>query len=410
MKKLKKLNLIQRLLLAILLGIIVGQLTILPTLFFELMMTLSSLFGTILNFILPLMVIGFIVGGITRLSVNAGKLLGLTMGLSFGSLLFAAAIAFVVGQAIFPIFITEVDPNLFSDAAGIQPLFELQLAPFFTVAEATLFSFIFGIALSVLQREKKGATLRQVFLDLQQVILKVLNGFIIPLLPLYVFGNFMNLSYSGSVFEVFRLFAPVYILIILMHIGYLVVMYFTGSRFSEKSLGDMIKNVLPAYLTAFGTQSSATSIPISIKSGKANAIDNEIAEFMFPLTATIHLPGSMIATSSLILAVVMIVGGDSSAAAMFPFYMTLALALVAAPGVPGGAIMTAIPYLGMVGLPTEGAITALLITLYLAQDSFGTATNVSSDQGIAPIVQRYYDKIFGKEVLPEGEASKDVKI
>lgn len=176
---------------------------------------------------------------------------------------------------------------------------------------------------------------------------------------------------------------------------YLLIALFIGSRFSkQKSLFDIIKNAIPAYLTAFGTQSSATTIPMSVQAAKDNQIDDEISEFLIPLTATIHLPGSMIATSSLILAVVMITGGNFSALTMFPFYMTLALALVAAPGVPGGAIMTAIPYLGMVGLPTEGTITALLITLYLAQDSFGTSTNVTADQGIAPIVQRYYDKNY----------------
>ncbi len=397
MDKLKKLNLIQRLLLAITLGIILGQLRFVPEVVFEIIITISGLFGTILNFILPLMVIGFIVGGITKLSVNAGRLLTLTMGLAFASLLFAASISFVFGQAVFPLFIRTVIPDLFDTTAGVSPLFSLDLKPFVTVAEATLFSFIFGIGISILQSQGKGDTLLNFFLDLQEVIIIVLDRFIIPLLPLYVFSNFMNLSYSGSIVQIFSLFAPVYILILLMHFGYLFVMYFVGSRFSKISFGNIIKNVLPAYLTAFGTQSSATTIPISINSAKENLIDDEVAEFLIPLTATIHLPGSMIATSSLILALVMITGGNTSVVVMFPFYLTLAIALVAAPGVPGGAIMTAIPYLGLVGLPTEGTITALLITLYLAQDSFGTAINVSSDQGIAPIVQRYYDNYFKKK-------------
>lgn len=216
MERFKNLNLIQRLLLAIFLGIIVGQLTFLPTILFEIIMTVSGLFGTILNFILPLMVIGFIVGGITRLSVNAGKLLGLTMGLAFTSLISAALLAFFVGQAVFPYFITDVDPNLFGNDNGLQSLFTLGITPFFTVAEATVFSFIFGIALSYLQKKNKGLQLQAVFQDLQDVILTVLNGFIIPLIPFYVFSNFMNLSYSGSIVEVFRLFGPVYILVIAM--------------------------------------------------------------------------------------------------------------------------------------------------------------------------------------------------
>lgn len=396
MEKLKKLNLIQRLLIAILLGIILGQLFFIPEILFQIILTISGLFGTILNFILPLMVIGFIVGGITKLSINAGRLLTLTMILAFSSLLFATSISFVFGQAIFPIFITTVIPDLFDTTAGLTPLFTMDLKPFVTVPEATLFSFIFGISISILQTQNKADTLLNFFLDLQDVIVIVLNRFIIPLLPLYVFSNFMNLSYSGSIIQIFSLFAPVYILILLMHFGYLLVMYLIGSRFSKTSFSQIIKNVLPAYLTAFGTQSSATTIPISINSAKDNLIDDEVAEFLMPLTATIHLPGSMITTSSLILAIVMITGGDSSAFIMFPFYLTLAIALVATPGIPGGAIMTAIPYLGLVGLPTEGTVTALLITLYLAQDSFGTAINIASDQGIAPIVQRYYDNYIKK--------------
>lgn len=399
MNKLKKLGLIQRLLIAIVAGVLVGQLTFIPTLFFEIIMTLSALFSTILNFILPLMVVGFIVGGITRLSINAGKLLGLTLVLAFMSLLFAASISFFVGQNIFPLFITQVMPELIDDTAGLQPLFTIGFEPFFTVAEATLFSFIFGIALSILQKENKGETLLKVFLDLKDVILTVLNRFIIPMIPFYVFSNFMNISYSGNLVELFKLFAPVYILIILMQLSFLLIVYAIGSRASKVTFGEMLKNVFPAYLTAFGTQSSATSIPMSVQAAKDNLIEDEVAEFMMPLTATIHLPGSIIASSSLILAIVMITGGDASAATMFPFYLTLATALVAAPGVPGGAIMTAIPYLGMVGLPVQGTVAALLITLYLGQDSFGTAVNVSADQGLVPFIQNYYSS----SNTPEGK-------
>lgn len=386
----KNLGMIPKLLIAIVLGIVVGQLTFLPDIVFELIMTISGLFSKVLNFILPLMVIAFIVGGIIRLTTNAGKMLGLTLGIAFASLLLAAALAFVTGQAIFPSFISSVSTS-FGEGSGIEPLFEFGIEPFFTVAEATVFAFIIGIAISYINSKGKGETIRKVFIDYQEVISTVISGFILPCIPFYVFSNFMNMSYAGSVAEVFSVFAPVYLLIIVQHFVYILITYGLSSSINKVSFVDMIKNAIPAYLTAFGTQSSAASIPSSIKAARSNNVDEEVAEFAMPLTATTHLPGSMISVTNIILAVVMLTGGDSSVAAMIPFYLTLALALVAAPGVPGGAIMTALPYIGMVGLPLEGAIPSLLITLYLTQDSFGTAINVSGDQHIAQYVQKYYN-------------------
>lgn len=388
----KNLSLIQRLLLAIVLGAIFGQLTFLPDAIFQFLMTVSGLFYSILNFILPLMVIGFIVSGITRLTVNAGKLLGFTLGLEYLSLIFAGLLAFVAGQTIFPLFINQVDTTLFDQASGIEPWFEFPIEPFFSVAEATVFSFIVGISLSFLQSKSKGATMVNFFDDFQQVISATLSGFIIPCLPFYVFCNFMNLSYSGNVLEIIKLFLPVYLLIFVIHFVYLLIMYLFGSKMAKISFTGMLKNSLPAYLMAFGTQSSAASIPVSVQSAKNNGLDEEVAEFALPLGASTHLPGSMITISSLVLAVNMISGGDTSVLAMLPFYLMTALALVAAPGVPGGGVMTALPYLGLVGLPMEGAIPSLLITLYLTQDSFGTSINVTSDQAIACFAQKYYDK------------------
>lgn len=390
MNAIKNMSLIKKLLLAIILGIIIGQLQFLPVIFFQLIATLSGIFSSILNFVLPLMVVAFVVAGITRLTVNAGKLLGMTALVGYISLLAAASIAFIGGQLIFPMFINEVHTDLFSEAAGIAPLFEFQISGFFSVPEAAVFAFITGLGISALNREGKGFVIRDFFYDFQEIITKTLNAFIIPLLPFYVFSNFMSLSFSGNVVSVLKLFGPVYLMIIGMHFIYLFLILFIGSRFSESSIVKVFKNTLPAYLTAFGTQSSAATIPVNVQAAKDNGISDEVAEFMIPLTATLHLPGSMITVSSLTLAIVMITGGDSSVAAMFPFYMTVALALIAAPGVPGGGIMTALPYTGMVGLPIEGTIPSLLISLYLTQDSFGTSINVSADQGIAPIINKYY--------------------
>ena len=386
----KKIGLIPRLIIAIFLGIIVGALGFIPVFFLELIMTAVGLFSTVMNFILPIMIVAFIIPGIAQISNNTGKLLGLTMLLSFGSLFFAALLAYVVGQSVFPFFISQTETGIFDETAGLTALFELPVEPFFTVAEGVIFALVIGLSLTSLKKHGKGETLEKFFIDLQVSISAVLNNFIIPMLPFYVFGNFLNLSFKGDAFEVIGTFLPVYLLIIAQHFLYLGIMFFISTRVSGYSFGETIKNSLPAYATAFGTQSSAATVPVNIQSGKKNGISDEIAAYIYPLYANTHLPGSMISVSSCVLAVLMMTGGDTSPTSMIGFFLTLALVMSAAPGVPGGAIMAAIPFLGIVGIDSTGVIASLLITPYLTQDSFGTSINVTSDQAIVPIVDNYY--------------------
>ena len=386
----KKIGLIPRLILAIVLGIIVGSLSFIPVIGLEFIITAVQLFSTVMNFILPIMIVAFIVPGIAQISNNTGKLLGLTVLLSFGSLFFAAILSYGFGQAVFPFFVSEAETSLFDEAAGLTPLFELPVEPFFTVAEGVVFALIIGLALTYLKKQGKGETLEQVFVDLQDTISAVLNHFIIPLLPFYVFGNFLNLSFKGAAFEVIGAFLPVYVLIVVQHFMYLAIMFFLSTRASGNSLKDSFKHAFQAYATAFGTQSSAATVPVSIRAGKKNGLSDEIADYIFPLYANTHLPGSMISVSSVVLAVLMMTGGNTSPAAMIGFFFTIALVLSAAPGVPGGAIMAALPFLGIVGIGSTGVVASLLITLYLTQDSFGTSINVTADQTLAPIVDKYY--------------------
>lgn len=396
----KKIGLIPRLLIAIVLGIIVGSLNFVPVFLLEFVITAVSLFSTIMNFILPIMIVSFIVPGIAQISNNTGKMLGLTMVLSFSSLVFAALLSYGVGQSVFPLFISGVETGIFDETAGLTPLFELPIQPFFTVAEGVIFALIIGLALTYLKKQNQGETLEQFFIDLQATISVVLSKFVIPLLPFYVFGNFLNLSYKGDAFEVISAFLPVYALIIVQHFLYLFIMFFIGTRISGFSFRKTVKNSIPAYLTGFGTQSSAATVPVSIQSGKNNGVSDEIADYIYPLYANTHLPGSMISVSSCVLAVLLMTGGDTSPAVMIGFFLTLALVLSAAPGVPGGAIMAALPFLGIVGIESTGVIASLLITLYLTQDSFGTSINVTSDQAIVPIVDNYY-----RATQKEGAAS-----
>src|SRR5699024_3040593 len=204
----KKVGLIPLLFIAIILGIIVGSLNFIPVFFMELIITAVQLFSTVMNFILPIMIVAFIVPGIAQISNNTGKLLGLTMLLSFSSLFFAALLAYVIGQSVFPLFISQPETGIFDETAGLTALFELPIEPFFTVAEGVIFALVISLSLSSLKKHSKGETLEKFFIDLLASISVVLNNFIIPMLPFYVFGNFLNLSYKGDAFEVIGTFLP----------------------------------------------------------------------------------------------------------------------------------------------------------------------------------------------------------
>lgn len=382
----KKMGLVAQLVIAIVLGALIGAMDFIPEFMLRIPVTFSRMFGNFLSFVIPVMIIGFVVAGISNLTQNIGRLIGNTVGLSYLSLLGAGLMTFGVGQVVFPHFIKPVDGFNIEEVPGLEPLVELPMEPFFGVTEAIVFSFMIGIAISMLSRRNEGQNIKALFEEFEQMIFMVLNGFVIPLLPYYIFGNFLNLSYSGQIAQIMKSFSVVLALTFVQHFIYTFILFGTASGVSGKSFGQMIKNQIPAYLTAFGTQSSAATIPVNLESAFKNKVSRPVAEFVVPLGATIHLPGSMISVSSTVLGVLLMNGMDNSAMTFLPFMVALGLLLVAAPGVPGGAIMASLPLLTMVGIDPDGRMAALLITLYVTQDSFGTAINVSGDNALAVIV------------------------
>ena len=385
-------GLVPKLLLGIVIGALVGYLwrvTSLPVLILRIPLTLSSLFSTLLSFIIPIMIVAFVVAGISNLTQNAGKLVTATLLFSYTSLLAAALMTYIVGQSIFPHFIQPITETAGEGIDAIKPLFSLQISPFFGVTEAIIFAFLVGLALSALSRVNKALTMKQLFIDFEAVITYLLSRLIIPVLPYYIFANFINLGYTGQIAEVFKVFGIILLLTFMQHFAYVLSLFGFASRFVPVGFKGMVKNQIPAYLTAFGTQSSAASIPVNLMSARDNGFNEQISEFVIPLTATVHLPGSMISVSSTLLGVMMMHGLDYSPQVMIPFYLTLGMSLVAAPGVPGGAIMTALPFMYMVGIEPEGPLASLLITLYITQDSFGTSINVSGDNAICALVDAY---------------------
>ena len=270
----------------------------------------------------------------------------------------------------------------------LSGLFTIEMPAIMGVMSALLISFIMGLGISV----TKNQPLKDVFHGFQDIIVKLVTNIVIPLLPFHVYGIFANMTFAGTVMEIMSVFIKVFAIIILMHIAIIVFQYFVAGTFAKKNPIRLIKNMLPAYFTAVGTQSSAATIPVTVAATKKNGVSDMIAEFVCPLCATIHLSGSTITLTSCAIAIMMLNGWEVSFVKMFPFILMLGITMVAAPGVPGGAVMAALGILeSMLGF--NEAMLALMIALYIAQDSFGTACNVTGDGAIAV----FMDAITGKK-------------
>ena len=388
----KKIGLVPKLIIGIIAGILIGSFA--PEFLVKVLVTASSLFSAFLKFVIPFIIIGFLTAGIADLATGAGKLLGVTTGIAYGSTIVAGTLAFIVASLIFPSFI---DPSVASqigdpEAGMLEPIFTIPLSPMVDVTAAIVFSFTMGLGISALRNNDKGEILYNLFQEFQEIITKVLSIIIIPLLPIYIAGTFANITYAGQVWNILSIFWRVYLVVIPLHIVYLIIQFTTAGFVTGKNPLKMLKNQIPGYLTAVGTQSSAATIPVNVECAKNNGVSKEIREFCVPLCATIHLSGSIISVTSFAVAVLMMNGMDHGFSTVFPFILMLGIAMVAAPGAPGGAIMSALPFLPMIGIPSDGGLASLMIALYLTQDSFGTAANVSGDNAIAAVVDHLNKK------------------
>lgn len=393
-----RIGLVSRLLIAIVLGIFAGF--VLPEPIIKIAVTFSELFSKYLAFIIPLMIIGFVVAGISDLTQGAGKLLGITTLISYSSTIVAGTIAYIMASTVFP---HIIDGNTLAKIGNpekgmLKPFFEIDLPPMLDVTSAVVFSFIMGLAISWLKSQKNddGETIYKLFSDFSIIIVKVLSTSIIPVLPFYIFGTFANMAHSGGVFTIMSVFIKVFLCVLALHIAYLVALFAVSGAIGKKNPFQLLKNQIPGYITALGTQSSAATIPVNVECAKNNGVSEEIRDFVIPLCATIHMAGSIITITSCVTAVLMINNMAHSLSIMLPFIMTLGVAMVAAPGAPGGAIMSALPFLGMVGIVSTGPLGTMLIALYITQDSFGTAANISGDNAIAVIVDTIYHKYIKK--------------
>lgn len=380
----RKIGLLPKLVIAIVLGIVIGN--FFPAWIVRILATFNSLFGNFLGFAIPLIIIGFVAPGIGDLGEEAGKLLVITAGIAYGSTIFSGTLAYFTSSIVLPMFLTTGALNLDSanpEEGLLAPYFNVEMPPIFGVMTALLIAFTLGLGMAAI----KGDAIKNFMREFQSIIEKLISNIIIPLLPYHILGIFANITYAGQVATILSVFAKVFALVILLHITVLVIQFIIGGTIAGGNPFRLLKNMIPAYLTAVGTQSSAATIPVTLQQTKKNGVQDEVADFVIPLCATIHLSGSTVTLVCCSMAIVMLNGMSANFAVMFPFILMLGITMVAAPGVPGGAVIAALGLLEtMLGFPSS--MLSLMIALYVAQDSFGTATNVAGDAAIALIVNR----------------------
>lgn len=405
MKKKHSLGLIPKLIIAIILGIVAGK--YLPAAIVRIAVTFSAFFSEWLNFIIPLMILAFVTKGIADLSEGAGKLLGITVLISYTSTLIGGSLSWIMSDTIFPRFITEdaVAKIIESADKSLEPYFSMGLEPFFDVTGALVFAFVFGLSVSWLRNKGRGEYSYGFVTEFNEIITNVLAKAVVPVLPFYIFGNFANMTISGSVFAILSIFWKIFICIIILHLAYVSVMFLISGSYAKKNPATLIKNQVPGYLTAVGTQSSAATIPVNIECSKKDGVSKTIREFVIPLCATVHMPGSMITITACTYTILAMYGMDNSIMTMLPYIAVLGVAMVAAPGAPGGAVMSALPFLPIVGIDPTGTMATLLISLYTTQDSFGTAANISGDNAIAVAV----DKIYFKHIIKRKKTKEELE-
>ncbi len=335
-----------------------------------------------------MIIVGLVTIAIADIGRGAGKMLLVTVLLAYGCTLLAGFLSLFTGLSFFPSLITSGVPlEEIAEAQGVEPYFSVKIPPLMDVMTSLVLAFVLGLGAASLKTDY----LKNVARDFQQIIIKTISSVILPLLPLYIFGIFLNMTYTGQVFSILVVFIKIIGIIFALHILWLILLYVVAGGIVHRNPFKLLWNMLPAYFTALGTQSSAATIPVTLEQAKKNGVSNEVAGFVIPLCATIHLSGSMLKIVACALALMIMQGMPYSFGMFAGFICMLGITMVAAPGVPGGAIMAALGVLqSMLGF--DDAAQALMIGLYIAMDSFGTACNVTGDGAIALVIDKFKKK------------------
>lgn len=379
-------GLLPRIIIAIILGILFGN--FLPASLVRLFVTFNAIFSEFLNFSIPLIIVGLVTIAIADIGKGAGRMLVFTALIAYGATLFSGFLLLHRCGGISFLIETGVPLEEVSESQGILPYFSVGIPPLMNVMTALVLAFTLGLGLAHLKSE----VLKNAARDFQEIVIRMISAVILPLLPIYIFGIFLNMTHSGQVFGILMVFIKIIGVIFLLHIFLLVFQYSIAALFVRKNPLKLLGRMMPAYFTALGTQSSAATIPVTLEQSRKNGVSADIAGFVIPLCATIHLSGSTLKIVACALALMIMQGMPHDFPLFAGFIFMLGITMVAAPGVPGGAIMASLGILqSMLGF--DESAQALMIALYIAMDSFGTACNVTGDGAIALII----DKVMGKK-------------
>lgn len=379
-----KIGLLPKIIIAIVCGVVFGM--FLPGEIVRVFLTFNGIFSQFLGFLIPLLILGLVAPAISDIGQGAGKMLIATTALAYFATVTSGLLSYAVSELTFPSLIdTQTTAASLATTEAMAPFFTVEIPAPMNVMTALVLAFTLGLTTATMQ----SVALKNVMKDFMQVIIKTINVAIIPLLPIYIFGIFLNMAYTGDAARVLAVFVKIIGVIFVMHIFLLIFQYCVAGAFVGKNPFRLLGRMLPAYFTALGTQSSAATIPVTLRQTIANGVNKSIAGFVIPLCATIHMSGSVMKIVACAMALMMMQHISYDFVTVIGFILMLAISIVAAPGVPGGAIMASLGVLASILGFTE-ADQALMIALYIAMDSFGTACNVTGDGSLALLIDKWF--------------------
>ena len=398
MKKKFKPGLLLQIIIAIATGIAAGY--FMPVGIARIFATFNVIFSQFLQFLVPLIIVGFVTPAIADIGNKAGKVLVATALIAYAATFCSGILSYFTGVLTFPSLIT---PSSLDAPAGsgviATPFFTIEIPAMFGVMTALVLAFMLGIGIAY----SKGDVLRNAATEFRDIVAKTIHTTIIPLLPVYIFGIFLSMTMAGEVGGIIAAFLKIIVIIFALAAVLLIIQYCIAALFVKRNPFKLLYTMLPAYFTALGTQSSAATIPVTLRQTVKMGVSEDIAGFVIPLCATIHMSGSTLKIVACALALMMMHGMPYDFSMFAGFIAMLGITIIAAPGVPGGAIMASLGLLASILGFTEKD-QALMIALYIAMDSFGTACNVTGDGFIALII----DKYFGKRSPEEAELDEEL--
>ena len=385
MPKSFKLGLLPKVLIAIALGILLGNW--MPHWGIRIFVTFNDIFSQLLGFLVPLIILGLVAPAIADMGKRAGKMLLITVGFAYIATLISGFMSYGTSVGLFPMVInaSETANNLAQDNA-LTAYFSIGIPPLMSVMTALFLAFLLGLGITKIT----GNSLKSMLDEFKNIISLCIEKVIIPLLPLHIFGIFLNITQSGQIATMLAVFIKIIGIIFALHVVVLLLQYTIAGIVTKRNPFKLLWTMMPAYFTALGTQSSAATIPVTLQQTLKNKVNEDVADFVIPLCATIHLSGSTLKIVACAIALMMMHGTAVEPSSMIYFICMLGVVMVAAPGVPGGAIMAAVSVLQSILGFDENQI-ALMIALYITMDNFGTACNVTGDGAIALIIDKIYN-------------------